>query len=69
MDLETPESVYLGPWSIGSWMAVRALATNTNASFLDRLYYKKQWTFNICSGLQIAKQLDSREGIVVVIVI
>ena len=44
-----------------------ALDTGTNASFLDKLY-KKQATMD-SSGLQIAKQLDLREDIVVVIVI
>ena len=47
-----------------------ALATGANSSFLDRLYKKtgdKLWTLT-CSGLQIAKQLDSIEDIVGVIV-
>ena len=45
-----------------------ALAIGTNISSLDRLYKTtRQWTLT-CSGLQLAKQLDSREDIVRVIV-
>ena len=40
----------------------------TLASWTDRTKNRRQWTLT-CSGLQIAKQLDSREDIVVVIVI
>ena len=43
-----------------------ALSICTNTSFLDR-QYKKQATIT-CSGLQLAKQFDSREDIVIVIV-
>ena len=57
LDLETPESVYLGPWSVGSWMAVRALATSTNASFLDRPYYRK--TMDILISVVGCRQLSS----------
>ena len=44
------------------------LATGTNSCFLGRQYkkHRRQWTLT-CSGLQIAKQLDSREDIVRVI--
>ena len=47
-------------------MAVMALATGTNNSFLDKLYNKQVIMNTVtCSGLQIAKlkQLDSREDI------
>ena len=37
------------------------------ASWTDCTKNRRQWTLT-CSGLQIAKQLDSREGIVAVIV-
>ena len=43
-----------------------ALAIGTNISSLDR-QCMRQWTLT-CSGLQLAKQLDSREDIVQVIV-
>ena len=43
-----------------------ALATGTNTSSLDGLY-KKTGSLT-CGGLQLAKQLDSRESIVGVIV-
>ena len=50
-------------------MAVMALATGTNISFLDRLYKKNSQQCTLtCSGLQLAKQLDSQEDIVTVIV-
>ena len=48
-----------------------ALATGTNSSFfLDRLYKKTDDDGHLhnYSGLQIAKQLDSREDIVGIIV-
>ena len=48
------------------WLAVMALATGTDSSFLDRLYKNKQQRTLSCSGLQIAKQLDSKDGAVIV---
>ena len=45
-----------------------ALAIGMNISSLDRLYKNtRQWTLT-CSGLQLAKQFDSREDIVQVII-
>ena len=75
-DLEPPAAVSLamerrklelGDLCAGT--AVMALATGTNTSFLDRLYKKQVTVEPTCRGLHIAKQLDSREDIVVVIVI
>ena len=45
-------------WSL--WTAIIALATGTNTSFLDGLYKKQatMYTYNTCSDLQLAKQLD-----------
>ena len=44
------------------------LAIGTNTSFLDRLYKDRQQCTLTCTGLQLAKQLDSQEDIVIVIV-
>ena len=50
-------------------MAVMALATGANSSFLDRLYKKTSDNGHLhIPGLQIAKQLDLRENIVGVII-
>ena len=49
-------------------MSVIALITDTNTSVLDRLYKtRQQWALKF-SGPQIAKELDSREDIVPVII-
>ena len=46
-------------------MAVMALTTGTNTSFLDRLYEKQATVYTY---MELAKQLDSREDIVTVTV-
>ena len=52
-------------------MTVMALTTGTNTSFLDRLYKKTGNNVQLhgvaCSGLQLAKQLDSQKDIVIVV--
>ena len=71
------QRLYLGPWCVGSQNQAISVNVSHGTSYRhkrellghwDRTINRRQWTLT-CSGLQIAKQPDSREDIVVVIII